>query len=177
MTTVFLGIGSNMDDPPAQLQMAVAALRLLPGTRMQRISPTYASKAWGKTDQPDFLNMVVQVETDLQPAALLEQVKQIEAAQGRLPGERWGPRPVDIDILLYDKLTINTPTLVIPHPRMWERAFVLRPLSDLLPDLCAPDGTLISVLLKQVQIASQGVWPASHSNSADKSESDATRRK
>jgi 7,8-dihydro-6-hydroxymethylpterin-pyrophosphokinase len=103
--------------------------------------------------------MVVEVDTALGPASLLRAVKQMEADQGRTPGERWGPRPVDIDILLYDKQEINTPTLVIPHPRMWERAFVLRPLADLVPDLISSDGTLITDLLRQEPIASQGVWP------------------
>ena len=159
MPIVYLGLGSNMHNPPAQLEAAVAALGLLPATRVQHISPVYVSKAWGKTDQPDFLNMVVEIDTALAPASLLRAVKQIEADQGRTPGERWGPRPVDIDILLYDKQEINTPTLVIPHPRMWERAFVLCPLADLVPDLISSDGTLITDLLRQEPIASQGVWP------------------
>jgi 2-amino-4-hydroxy-6-hydroxymethyldihydropteridine diphosphokinase len=147
-----------MHNPPAQLEAAVAALGLLPTTHIQRISPLYVSKAWGKTDQPDFLNMVVEIDTALAPASLLRKIKQIEADQGRTPGERWGPRPVDIDILLYDKQEINTPTLVIPHPRMWERAFVLRPLADLAPDLISSDGTPITTVLRQEPIASQGVW-------------------
>jgi len=159
MPIVYLGLGSNMHNPPAQLEAAVAALGLLPATHVQRISPVYVSRAWGKTDQPDFLNMVVEVDTALAPTSLLREIKQIEADQGRTPGERWGPRPVDIDILLYDKQEINTPTLVIPHPRMWERAFVLRPLADLVPDLISSDGTLITDLLRQEPIASQGVWP------------------
>jgi 2-amino-4-hydroxy-6-hydroxymethyldihydropteridine diphosphokinase len=147
-----------MHNPPAQLEAAVAALGLLPTTHIQRISPLYVSKAWGKTDQPDFLNMVVEIDTALAPASLLRKIKQIEADQGRTPGERWGPRPVDIDILLYDKQEINTPTLVVPHPRMWERAFVLRPLADLAPDLISSDGTPITTVLRQEPIASQGVW-------------------
>lgn len=158
MPTVYLGLGSNMRNPPAQLEAAVAALDGLPTTHVGRISPLYLSKAWGKTDQPDFLNMVVEIDTALAPASLLRKIKQIEADQGRTPGERWGPRPVDIDILLYDKQEINTPTLVIPHPRMWERAFVLRPLADLAPDLISSDGTPITTVLRQEPIASQGVW-------------------
>jgi 2-amino-4-hydroxy-6-hydroxymethyldihydropteridine diphosphokinase len=159
MPTVYLGLGSNMHNPPAQLEAAVAALTLLPSTHVQRLSPSYVSKAWGKTDQPDFLNMIVEIDTALPPASLLREIKQIEVTQGRTPGERWGPRPVDIDILLYDNQEINTPTLVIPHPRMWERAFVLRPLADLTPDLLSSGGTPISDLLRQEPIASQGVWP------------------
>jgi 2-amino-4-hydroxy-6-hydroxymethyldihydropteridine diphosphokinase len=158
MAKVYLGLGSNMHNPPTQLETAVAALRLLPITRVLRLSPLYKSRALGKTDQPDFLNMVVEIDTELQPGPLLKQVKQIEAAQGRTPGEHWGPRPVDVDILLYGDRKVDTPTLVIPHPRMWERAFVLRPLADLAPDLLAPDGTLITKLLEHEEIASQGVW-------------------
>ena len=157
MSTVYLSLGSNMHNPPAQLKAAVASLSLLPHTRVLRLSPLYSSKPWGKTDQPDFLNLVAEIETTLPPESLLDHLKQIEAAQGRTPGERWGPRPVDLDILLYDKLELNTPTLTIPHPRMWERAFVLRPLPDLAPALLAPGGTPITALIHQKQIASQGV--------------------
>ena len=175
MPIVYLGLGSNMHDPPAQLEAAVAALRLLPSTHVRRVSHLYTSKAWGKTDQPDFLNMVVEIDTDLSPASLLHAIKQIEVTQGRTPGERWGPRPVDIDILLYDNQEINTPTLVIPHPRMWERAFVLRPLADLAPDLLSSGGTPITDLLRQEPIASQGVWlyhaPDTRANSDTKSSS------
>jgi 2-amino-4-hydroxy-6-hydroxymethyldihydropteridine diphosphokinase len=166
-----------MHDPPAQLEAAVAALGRLPVTHVQRISPLYMSKAWGKTDQPDFLNMVVEIDTELPPASLLREIKQIEAAQGRTPGERWGPRPVDIDILLYDKQEINTPTLVIPHPRMWERAFVLRPLADLAPDLLSSGGTPITTLLRQEPIASQGVWHYPTDDTKAKSDTKTSSRK
>jgi 2-amino-4-hydroxy-6-hydroxymethyldihydropteridine diphosphokinase len=176
MPTVYLGLGSNTHNPPAQLEAAVAALRRLPTTHVRRLSPLYKSRAWGKTDQPDFLNMVVEIETILSPATLLHEVKQIEAAQGRTPGERWGPRPVDIDILLYDKQEISTPSLVIPHPRIWERAFVLRPLVDLEPDLLSSDGTPISDLLKQEPITSQGVWPYK-ADAEQKSDTETANRK
>ena len=177
MPTVYLGLGSNMHNPPAQLEAAVTALRLLPSTHVQRVSPLYMSKAWGKTDQPDFLNMVVQIDTTLPPASLLREIKQIEVTQGRRPGERWGPRPVDIDILLYDKQEINTPTLVIPHPRMWDRAFVLRPLADLAPDLLSSGGMPIIDLLRQEPIASQGVWPYPVAHSKPKFDTKTSSRK
>lgn len=166
-----------MHNPPAQLEAAVATLSLLPDTSVQRLSPVYISKAWGKTDQPDFLNMVVEIDTGLQPTALLHDIKLIEAAQGRTPGERWGPRPVDIDILLYDELEINTPSLVIPHPRMWERAFVLRPLADLAPDLLSSRGTPITTLLRQESIASQGIWPYPAAGTKTKSDTKTSSRK
>jgi 2-amino-4-hydroxy-6-hydroxymethyldihydropteridine diphosphokinase len=119
----------------------------------------YVSQPWGKLDQPDFLNMVVEVRTGLSPQMLLRHCKRIEAEQGRFEGERWGPRQVDIDILMFGDRAINTPTLVVPHPRVWERAFVLRPLADLRPDLRSPDGTPVSELLRSEGIASQGIWP------------------
>lgn len=155
----YLGLGSNMGDPPAQLKEAVVEIGELPSTRVTRESPIYGSKPWGRLDQPDFANMVVEIRTTLGPPALLRHVKEIEGRLGRVPGERWGPRPVDIDILLYENTSLSTPELQVPHPRMWLRAFVLRPLSDLAPHLRAPDGTPILELLQRDVIASQGVWP------------------
>jgi 2-amino-4-hydroxy-6-hydroxymethyldihydropteridine diphosphokinase len=166
-----------MHNPPAQLETAVAALRRLPTTRILRLSPVYVSKAWGKTDQPDFVNMVAEIDTNLEPPDLLKEVKHIEADQGRVPGERWGPRPVDIDILLYGDQVVNTSDLAIPHPRMWERAFVLRPLADLTPDIVAPGGVPIHKLLERPDIASQGVWPATNETTDQAPVAPATGRK
>ena len=156
----YLGLGSNMGNSRAQLDMAVAAINRLPTTKVLRPSPVYASKPWGKTDQPDFLNMVLEVETRLPPHALLKHLKQIEGEQGRVAGERWGPRPIDIDILLYGTQTLTSPELEVPHPRMWERAFVLQPLADLRPDLVGLDGSPITKYLKSEAIANQRVWLA-----------------
>lgn len=155
----YLGLGSNMGDRLAHLQSGVAALERLPDTHVLRQSSVYVSKAWGKTDQADFLNMVVEIGTYLDPTSLLVYCKDIERAEGRGPGERWGPRPLDIDILLFDDVVLVTQRLTIPHPRMWERRFVLRPLADLRPDLIAPDGVPITSLLEREDIASQAVWP------------------
>jgi 2-amino-4-hydroxy-6-hydroxymethyldihydropteridine diphosphokinase len=159
----YLGLGSNMGNRRAQLRTAVEAIDRLPSTGVVRESPMYESKPWGKTNQPDFLNLVVEIETALPPQTLLKLCKQIEAEQGRVAGERWGPRPIDIDILLYDERTVRTADLIVPHLRMWERAFVLRPLADLRPDLTGPDGLPIAAYLENEMIASQGVWPASES--------------
>ncbi|MGA7730901.1 MAG: 2-amino-4-hydroxy-6-hydroxymethyldihydropteridine diphosphokinase [Chloroflexia bacterium] len=160
MVKAYLGLGSNMGDPRAQLKAAIAAIGRLPSTDVLRASPLYGSKAWGKTDQPDFLNMALEIETNMPPHTLLKHCKRIEAEQGRVPGEHWGPRPIDIDILLYGGRTVSTASLVVPHPRMWERAFVLRPLADLRPDLRAPNGAPITTYLESADIAAQGVWPA-----------------
>src|SRR6476469_625651 len=157
--TVYLGLGSNLDDPKAQIDAAIAALAKLPRTKVLRESRTYVSKPWGKLDQPDFLNMVVEIRTGLAPQTLLRHVKRIEQEQGRIESERWGPRQLDIDILLFGERTISTADLVVPHPRMWERAFVLRPLADLRPDLKSPVGESLADLLARHDIAAQGIWP------------------
>src|SRR5689334_1457957 len=100
-TVAYLGLGSNMGDRMGQLSAAIEAIGSLPSTRIMKQSHVYETKAWGKTDQPDFLNIAVEIATALDPQELLRLCKEIEANQGRLPGERWGPRPIDIDILLY----------------------------------------------------------------------------
>src|SRR4051794_23796555 len=149
---VYLGLGSNLDDPKAQLEAAIAALAKMPRTEVLRKSRTYVSKPWGKLDQPDFLNMVVEIRTGLAPHTLLRHAKRIEQEQGRIESERWGPRQLDIDILLFGERTIDTADLVVPHPRMWERAFVLRPLADLRPDMNLPAGQLIADMLARPDI-------------------------
>lgn len=154
----YLGLGSNMNDPERQIESALSAISGLPSTTLLRTSPLYSSKPWGKTDQPDFVNIVAEISTGLDPNSLLRHAKQIEAEQGRTEGERWGPRPVDIDILLYGDRRLRSDILTIPHIRMWERRFVLQPLADLRPDLISPDGRTINDLLSHADIASQGLW-------------------
>src|SRR5215210_7035950 len=100
-TVAYLGLGSNMNDPQAQIEAALSAIDQLPTTRLLRRSPLYGSKAWGPVEQGDYLNMVAEISTQLEPLALLKRLKQIEKEQGRIPRERWGPRPIDIDILLH----------------------------------------------------------------------------
>ena len=157
-TIAYLGLGTNMGDRDAQLDDALAALARIPATQVLRESPIYESKPWGKTDQPDFLNMVVEIETQLEPHTLHRHLKKIESDLGREEeGEKWGPRPIDIDLLLYGTRTLMTASLVVPHPRMWERHFVLRPLADLAPNLTGPDGVPLSQLLQDEAIASQGL--------------------
>ena len=156
-TIAYLGIGSNMGDRASQIEEALAMIARLPETKLLRRSPLYESKPWGKTDQPDFLNIVVEISTSLNPQLLLRHAKSIEARLDRGPGEQWGPRPIDIDILLYGDKRLRTATLVLPHQRMWERHFVLRPLADLLPDLIGPGNTPIEKFLQQEEIAAQDV--------------------
>ncbi len=133
--TVYLGLGSNMGDRQGNLDRALDLLsqRL----RMGKISSIYDTEALGDTDQPRFLNLVCQAHTRLEPAGLLALVKGLEKKLGRV-GKSGTPRPIDIDILLYGEQVTETPELVIPHPKMTERAFVLVPLAEITPDLVHP---------------------------------------
>lgn len=157
--TAYLGLGSNLGDREAYLRAALDALDRLEGTRVVATSQLYCSKPWGKLDQPGFINMVAAIETTLEPKDLLRECKRIEREAGRTAGEKWGPRVLDIDILLYDELTLDRPALTIPHPRMWQRQFVLMPLAELLPQLEDTNGRSIAQVLKSEEISTQGVWP------------------
>ncbi len=133
---VYLALGTNLGDRPANLRAAIAALASIVTVLAE--SPVYETPPWGVTDQPPFLNMAIKGETRLDPLALLTELKRLETRLGRRPSIRYGPRLIDVDILFYDDLILNTPELVIPHPRLHERAFVLVPLADLAPDLAHP---------------------------------------
>lgn len=131
----FLSLGSNLGDRRGNLRAAVGALRRTPGVRVTRVSSVYETAPQGVTDQPDFLNLVVAIETTLAARELLAAVKEIETRLGRTAGRRWGPRVVDIDILLLGDDHIREDGLTVPHPRMLERAFVMAPLAELEPGL------------------------------------------
>jgi 2-amino-4-hydroxy-6-hydroxymethyldihydropteridine diphosphokinase len=134
----YLGVGSNEGDRRAHLQGAVDGLAATPGVRVAAVSPVYETEPVGGPPQDDYLNAVVAVETVLSPRDLLEVAKRLEAAAGRVPGgERWGPRPLDVDILLVGHELMNDPDLTVPHARLFERHFVLAPLGDLDPALVA----------------------------------------
>jgi para-aminobenzoate synthetase component I len=133
--TAYLGLGSNLGDRHATLSTALARLAAAPEVRIARVSPVYETAAVGLTDQPDFLNLVVEIETTLAPHALLDLCLSIEQSHGRIRHERWGPRTIDLDVLLYADVTLADSQLTLPHPRLHERAFVLAPLADLAPDL------------------------------------------
>lgn len=142
MTRAHLGIGSNLGDRLANLQLAVDSLAAEPGIRVVAVSPVYETDPVGGPVQDDFLNAVVAVDTELSARELLEVAMFIEQAAHRVRKERWGPRTLDVDILTYGDETVNERDLQVPHPRMWERAFVLAPLHDVAPDLVrdAPPG-------------------------------------
>ena len=137
----FVGLGANLGDRAAALRTAVAALGRLPGTTVTAASPVYASEAHrlsGQPPQPPFLNAVARLQTTLPPADLLAALHALEAAAGRTRTTRWAARPLDLDLLVYGDAQIDRPGLIVPHPRLAERRFVLAPLADLAPDLRVP---------------------------------------
>lgn len=137
----YIGLGSNLDEPLQQLQRAIEALQQLPESRLTAISRFYRSKPMGPADQPDYINAVAMFDTCLEPLALLDALQAIEQQQGRVrDGERWGPRTLDLDLLLYGPEVIELPRLQVPHPGITRRSFVLQPLFDLAPGLTFPDG-------------------------------------
>ena len=138
MARAYLAIGSNLDDRQKNCRKALSMLGATPGVRLVAVSDTYETEPVGRTDQPDFINLAVLVETDLTARALLATCKTIESRLGRTPGERWGPRVIDLDLLLLDGEVIEQADLVLPHPRMHERRFVLAPLAEIAPDARHP---------------------------------------
>ena len=135
MHNAYLGVGGNLGDRLQNLTEAVRRLHATPGIRVVVVSSVYESTAVGVTAQPDFLNLVVHATTDCLPEELLAHCLRIETGLGRVRRERWGPRTVDIDILLYDDVVLSDPALTIPHPRMLERSFALVPLAEIAPQL------------------------------------------
>lgn len=151
---IFLGLGTNLGDRLANLEAAREGLE--PRVHVLAVSPIYQTAPWGYTDQPDFLNQVLQAETDLSPHELLVTLKELEMELGRKATFRYGPRVIDLDILFYDDLQLSTPELTIPHGRVAERAFMLVPLAALAPDLVhGPSGKTIRQLLQEID--TQGV--------------------
>lgn len=146
--TAYLGLGSNLGDRLASLQRAVDLLGAEAGIALTRCSRVWETDPVGGPPQPDFLNVVVRAEIGLSPRELLAACQRVEAALGRVRDVRWGPRTVDIDILLIDAHEIDEPGLVVPHARLHERAFVLMPLLEIEPDPVLPDGVrLVDVRL------------------------------
>lgn len=137
MNTVYLSLGSNEGDRERNLNRAVEAIDQHIGT-VTALSSIYRTAAWGLEDQPEFLNMALAISTHLSPEQLLDTVQHAEKALGRIRTIRWGQRIIDIDILLYNDEVVKTPWLEIPHPRMWERLFVLMPLHEIAPDIAHP---------------------------------------
>ncbi len=145
----YIGLGSNLADPENQLRRALGALDKIPHSRLIAASALYRSDPVGPQDQPNYINAVAGMETGLSPWALLAALQAIERAHGRVRGPvRWGPRTLDLDLLLFGKQRLDTPVLTVPHPFLHQRAFVLYPLAEIAPDLEIPgQGWLRDLLL------------------------------
>jgi len=148
----FVGVGSNLDDPGRQVREAIAALGRLPQSRLIAASRRYRNPPMGPPGQPDYVNAVAAIDTGLEPLALLDALQDLEAAAGRRRsgGEQWGPRPLDLGLLLYGDHRIQLPRLSVPHPGLPQRAFVLYPLAELDPGLTIPGAGPVSTLLAGV---------------------------
>lgn len=160
MRRAWLGLGSNLGDRMEQLRQAAGLIAAAEGIASVRPSPVYETDPVGLTQQPRFLNAVLEVETDLEARGLLELAMSVEAALGRVREERWGPRTIDVDILVLEDTEIDEPDLTVPHPRLIERAFVLEPLADLAPRLRLPGlGATPSGLLARLDAPAVRRWP------------------
>ena len=154
----FIGVGSNLDEPVQQVEQAIAALSGLDQSRLVLRSSLYRSGPLGPQDQPDFINAVAAVLTQLAPQDLLTALQEIENKQGRTrAGERWGPRTLDLDLLVYGNVTVSTPSLTVPHPRIAERNFVLLPLSEIAPHLPIPGLPGVQRLRQQVSLSEPAI--------------------
>lgn len=139
MPIAYLSLGANLGDRAGYLRAALQRLAE-GGVRLRRVSGLYETEPVGGPPQPAYLNLVAEVETDLSPQALLVRCQEIESELGRVRTERWGPRTVDLDLLLYEGVTLQEPGLTLPHPRLMERQFVLVPLAEIAPELQLPEG-------------------------------------
>lgn len=147
---VYVGVGSNLNDPVSQVITAISQLAQLPHTNLVCRSSLYRSLPMGPQDQPNYVNAVVLLVTDLEPLGLLDELQALEERHGRKrTGERWGPRTLDLDILMYGENIINSDRLVVPHPGLHERPFVLYPLHEIAPEIAVPEkGKIVSLLTR-----------------------------
>ena len=156
----YVGLGSNLHDPPQQLRRALAALAALPATRLECPSPLYGSRPFGPVSQPDFCNAAAGLLTQLDAPALLAELRVLEQKLGRSPGgERWGPRTIDLDLLVYGSERRSEAALTLPHPGIAERSFVLRPLCDIAPDLMVPGLGTVAMLAASISMTDLWVMP------------------
>jgi 2-amino-4-hydroxy-6-hydroxymethyldihydropteridine pyrophosphokinase len=159
VTRVFIAIGSNLASPLDQVNAAIAALGEIPQSRVVAVSSFYRTPPLGPQDQPDYLNAAVELETELAPEALLDNTQRIELQQGReRKAERWGPRTLDLDIMLFGDLTLNTERLTVPHYDMHNRGFMLWPLAEIAPELTFPNGVTLASLLQTLNSAQPARW-------------------
>lgn len=159
MTLVYIAFGSNLASPLTQVNAAIAALGTLPDSRIVAVSDFYRTPPLGPQDQPDYLNAAVALETSLAPEALLDHTQRIELDQGRVrKAERWGPRTLDLDIMLFGDETLATPRLTVPHYDMKNRGFMLWPLFEIAPELRFPDGETLASVLARLGAAKPASW-------------------
>ena len=159
MTLCYIAIGSNLASPLAQANAAVKALGELPESRLVAVSSFYRTPPLGPQDQPDYLNAVVALETALAPLDLLDHTQRIELEQGReRKDERWGPRTLDLDILLFGNDTLSTERLTVPHYDMKNRLFMIYPLSEIAPELRFPDGETLQNCLARLPDSPPSLW-------------------
>ncbi|RKZ70455.1 MAG: 2-amino-4-hydroxy-6-hydroxymethyldihydropteridine diphosphokinase [Gammaproteobacteria bacterium] len=149
MIKVYIGLGSNLDDPQSQLKKAIIAMEMVPSTSVAKTSSFYRSKPVGPQDQPNYVNAVVELDTELSASVLLDYLQAIENDQGRERKVKWGARTLDLDILLFGDEIINDDRLQIPHVEMQNRGFVLLPLNEIFPDCIIPGVGSVSSLLQQ----------------------------
>ncbi|NMP31822.1 2-amino-4-hydroxy-6-hydroxymethyldihydropteridine diphosphokinase [Thalassotalea sp. M1531] len=151
MNTVYIGLGSNLSDPAKQIQLAVDAIGQIKCSTITALSSLYFSRPMGPADQPDYMNAVLELSTELAPLALLDELQHIENNAGRIRKDnRWGPRILDLDIILFGNQEINCDRLTVPHYGMREREFVILPLLEIAQELTLPDGTKITTLSQQI---------------------------
>ncbi|HBC81082.1 MAG TPA: 2-amino-4-hydroxy-6-hydroxymethyldihydropteridine diphosphokinase [Escherichia sp.] len=159
MTLVYIALGSNLASPLTQVNAAIAALGTLPDSRIVAVSGFYRTPPLGPQDQPDYLNAAVALETSLAPESLLDHTQRIELDQGRVrKAERWGPRTLDLDIMLFGDETLATPRLTVPHYDMKNRGFMLWPLFEIAPELRFPDGETLASVLARLGAAKPASW-------------------
>lgn len=159
MTLVYIAIGSNLASPLEQVNAAIRALADIPDSRVVSVSSLYRTPPLGPQDQPDYLNAAVALETSLAPEALLDHTQRIELQQGRVrKAERWGPRTLDLDIMLFGDALINSERLTVPHYDMRNRGFMLWPLFEIAPDLHFPDGMALRAVLDDLGAAKPAIW-------------------
>lgn len=159
MTLVYIAIGSNLASPLEQVNAAIRALADIPDSRVVSVSSLYRTPPLGPQDQPDYLNAAVALETSLAPEALLDHTQRIELQQGRVrKAERWGPRTLDLDIMLFGDAIINSERLTVPHYDMKNRGFMLWPLFEIAPQLHFPDGLALCTALENLGAEKPAIW-------------------
>jgi 2-amino-4-hydroxy-6-hydroxymethyldihydropteridine diphosphokinase len=162
-SAVYIGLGSNLDNPISQILKALRILDTLPTTKISTHSALYRSTPLGPQNQPDYINAVAELNTELSPLSLLTKLQAIENKQGRVRHVlRWGPRTLDLDILLYDNKPLQNSRLTLPHPGLYDRSFVLYPLYECAPDLVLPDGQRVYDLMRRC--SSQGLYKVQNEN-------------